>query len=72
MVLATALMNLHLGRDWTWTSDTKDSTYLQIVERFEDIKTAPYSIHQISAQGIDEGKKVSEWYSPNVIAQVLK
>ncbi|CAO1308690.1 unnamed protein product [Diamesa serratosioi] len=72
MVLATALTNLHLGRDWTWTSDTKDSTYLQIVSRFEDIKTAPYSIHQISAQGIDEGKKVSEWYSPNVIAQVLK
>lgn len=31
-----------------------------------------FSLHQIALMGQDSGKKISEWFSPNVIAQVLK
>lgn len=31
MVLAQALIMLHLGRDWRWTTETKDLDYLNIV-----------------------------------------
>lgn len=63
---------LILGRDWRWTSDTQDPTYLQIVNKFEDTKSAVYGIHHIAIMGQESGKKISEWYSPNVIAQVIR
>lgn len=73
MVLAQALVQLHLGRDWFWTPDTKDPTYLKIVNRFEDNKQAPFSLHQIALTGeSSEEKRVGEWYGPNTVAQVLK
>lgn len=51
---------------------TCDETYLRILRMFEDIKCAPYSIHQIALMGVSEGKQVGEWFGPNTIAQVLK
>ncbi|KAK0091529.1 hypothetical protein PV326_003078 [Microctonus aethiopoides] len=72
MVLAQALVSLHLGRDWQWTLDTKEPTYLKILSRFEDRRTAPFSIHQIALKGATEGKEVGQWFGPNTIAQVLK
>lgn len=72
MVLAEALINLHLGRDWFWTRETKDPTYLKILHRFEDNAKSPFSIHQIALMGDSEDKKVGEWFGPNTIAQVLK
>lgn len=72
MVLAQALVNLHLGRDWTWTRDTRDPTYLRIIEKFEDNRKSPYSLHHIALMGNSEDKKVGEWFGPNTIAQVLK
>lgn len=72
MLLAEALIQSHIGRDWRWTSDTKDPTYLQIVNKFEDTKSAVYGIHHIAIMGQESGKKISEWYSPNVIAQVIR
>ncbi|XP_057337781.1 cysteine protease ATG4B isoform X2 [Microplitis mediator] len=72
MVLAQALVALHLGRDWQWTPETKDSTYLKILSRFEDRRAAPFSIHQIALMGATEGKEVGQWFGPNTIAQVLK
>lgn len=72
MLLAETLKRVHMQRNWMWSRDTRDETYLKIVSRFEDSKTAPYGIHQISLMGQDSGKKISDWYSPNVIAQVLK
>lgn len=48
MVLAQALIDLHLGRDWFWTPDCRDATYLKIVNRFEDVRNSFYSIHQIA------------------------
>ncbi|XP_058453079.1 cysteine protease ATG4B [Malaya genurostris] len=73
MVLAQALTQLHLGRDWSWTPETKDPTYLKIVNRFEDNKQAPFSLHQIALTGeSSEEKRVGEWFGPNTVAQVLK
>ncbi|CRK92794.1 CLUMA_CG006328, isoform A [Clunio marinus] len=71
MLLAEALKRVHLG-SFTWSRDTKDKIYLSIVNRFEDNKNAPYGIHQIGTMGQDSGKNIGEWFSPNVIAQVLK
>ncbi|XP_053977745.1 cysteine protease ATG4B isoform X2 [Hylaeus anthracinus] len=73
MVLGQALITLNLGRDWQWEPEkSKDSTYLKILERFEDKRTATYSIHQIALTGESEGKEVGQWFGPNTIAQVLK
>ncbi|XP_076177485.1 autophagy-related 4a isoform X2 [Ptiloglossa arizonensis] len=72
MVLGQALITLHLGRDWQWTPETKNSTYLKILERFEDKRNAAFSIHQIALMGASEGKEVGQWFGPNTIAQVLK
>lgn len=72
MVLAQALLCLHLGRDWRWKKESRDPEYLRIVKLFEDRRTATYSIHQIALMGVSEGKNVGEWFGPNTVAQVLK
>lgn len=100
MLLAQALLDLHLGRDWFWTPETRfvlflspfdsnnniisftfrvisyqnhrDPTYLKIVNRFEDSRKSPFSIHQIAMMGDSEDKRVGEWFGPNTVAQVLK
>lgn len=72
MVLAQALIDLHLGRDWFWTPDCRDSTYLKIVNRFEDARKSYYSIHQIAMTGESQNKAVGEWLGPNTVAQILK
>ena len=73
MVLAQALTQLHLGRNWFWTPESNDETYLKIVNRFEDSKAAPFSLHQIALTGeSSEEKRVGEWFGPNTVAQVLK
>ncbi|XP_053693959.1 cysteine protease ATG4B [Sabethes cyaneus] len=73
MVLAQALTQLHLGREWQWTPETKDPSYLRIINRFEDNKQAPFSLHQIALTGeSSEEKRVGEWFGPNTVAQVLK
>ncbi|CAH0726535.1 unnamed protein product, partial [Brenthis ino] len=72
MVLGVALVRVHLSTDWVWTPETRDPTYLKIVQRFEERKQAPYSIHQVALMGACEGKEVGQWFGPNTIAQVLK
>lgn len=72
MVLAQALIDLHLGRDWFWTPDCRDATYLKIVNRFEDVRNSFYSIHQIAQMGESQNKAVGEWLGPNTVAQILK
>lgn len=61
-----------IGRDWQWSLETRNSTYLKILERFEDKRNAPFSIHQIALMGASEGKEVGQWFGPNTVAQVLK
>ncbi|XP_072750408.1 cysteine protease ATG4B isoform X7 [Anoplolepis gracilipes] len=72
MVLAQALITLHLGKDWQWIPETRNNTYLKILSRFEDKRAAAFSIHQIALMGASEGKEVGQWFGPNTIAQVLK
>ncbi|KAL4715162.1 hypothetical protein ACJJTC_012209 [Scirpophaga incertulas] len=72
MVLGVALLRIHLSTDWVWTPETRDPTYLKIIQRFEERKQAPFSIHQVALMGASEGKRVGEWFGPNTIAQVLK
>lgn len=60
------------GRDWVWTPDIKDETYLKVLRMFEDHKLATFSLHIISQLGVDEGKPIGEWYGPNTVAQVLR
>ncbi|KAH0945135.1 hypothetical protein HN011_002927 [Eciton burchellii] len=72
MVLAQALITLHLGKDWQWIPETKNKTYLKILKRFEDKRASAFSIHQIALMGASEGKEVGQWFGPNTIAQVLK
>ncbi|KAJ9586503.1 hypothetical protein L9F63_019861, partial [Diploptera punctata] len=72
MVLAQALICLHLGRDWSWSPETRNGSYLRILHMFEDRRAATYSIHQIALMGASEGKEVGQWFGPNTVAQVLK
>lgn len=72
MLIAQALINLHLGRDWEWTPSCHDVRYLKLLKMFEDRRSAPYSIHQIALMGASEGKQVGDWFGPNTVAQVLK
>nr|CAI5869646.1 unnamed protein product [Callosobruchus analis] len=72
MVLANALVTLHLGRDWLWDPQTRDPTYLKILKKFQEMRPAPYSIHQIALMGASLGKSVGQWFGPNTVAQVLK
>ncbi|KAF6215200.1 hypothetical protein GE061_009952 [Apolygus lucorum] len=72
MLMAQALLYLHLGRDWSWTPAVRDPKYVKIVSMFEDRRSAPYSIHQIALMGAVEGKAVGDWFGPNTVAQALR
>lgn len=61
MLLAEALKQVKLGREWRWSKETRDKIYLQIISRFEDNKDAVFGIHQIVNMGQDSGKSCGEW-----------
>lgn len=69
--VTVALINL-----WLYNFNSfmifRDPTYLKIIQRFEERKQAPYSIHQVALMGASEGKEVGQWFGPNTVAQVLK
>lgn len=72
MVLANALVRLHLGSNWKWDPKSRDTTYLKILNKFQERRQAPYSIHQVALMGASMGKSVGQWFGPNTVAQVLK
>lgn len=75
MVLSQALIRKHLGRSWRWLPHHNGQLpveYKKVLRLFEDKRTAPYSIHQISQMGEAEGKSVGTWFGPNTVAQALK
>lgn len=72
MLLAEALKRIHLKNNWLWSRETSDETYLSILNRFEDSPEAVYSIQRMALAGLESGKKISDWFSPNEISQILK
>jgi len=73
MVVGSALLNLQQGSSWSWSRDTRDPNYLRVVEMFQDIKSAPYSIHQIALMGESvDNKPVGTWFGPNTVAQAIR
>uniref|UniRef100_A0A0N5BID5 Cysteine protease n=1 Tax=Strongyloides papillosus TaxID=174720 RepID=A0A0N5BID5_STREA len=74
MLLAQAIVDIKLGKDWIWDPNTSanDQNYIKILNLFQDDKTSNYSIHQIAQMGVSEGKNVGEWLGPNTVSQVLK
>lgn len=72
MMLGQALQCRHLGRDWSWERDKRNTKYMQILREFLDKKDSLYSIHQIAQMGVGEGKSVGQWFGPNTIAQVIR
>ncbi|KFD72515.1 hypothetical protein M514_15351 [Trichuris suis] len=72
MLLAQALINRHLGRDWCADAFQREPKYYKILQMFQDKKNACYSIHQIAKMGETEGKAIGEWFGPSTIAHVIK
>lgn len=73
MMLAQALMKMKLDPKWKWRpNELQTKEYYKILKRFSDERSSPFSIQQIAQMGVQEGKKVGDWFGPNTVAQVLK
>eukprot|EP00128_Syssomonas_multiformis_P001847 Colp12_sorted_trinity150504_noHs@15382 len=76
MMLGQALMCAILGRDWrpdgVHTAE-QQSLYRQILRLFDDTPAAgaPFSIHNLAAQGGFVDKEVGEWHGPSSLSIVL-
>ncbi|KAI0259535.1 hypothetical protein BC834DRAFT_943164 [Gloeopeniophorella convolvens] len=77
-LLATALLHLHLGRDWrrpphpVYTADY--ATYVQILTWFFDSPSplSPFSVHRMALAGKELGKDVGQWFGPSTAAGAIK
>ncbi|KAH9020204.1 hypothetical protein EDB85DRAFT_532534 [Lactarius pseudohatsudake] len=77
-LLATALVHLHLGRDWrrpphpVYTADY--ATYVQILTWFFDSPSTlcPFSVHRMALAGKELGKDVGQWFGPSTAAGAIK
>nr|XP_002128504.1 cysteine protease ATG4A isoform X1 [Ciona intestinalis] len=73
MLLARALAELTMDKDWKWTEDKpQPPPYKRILHQLSDERSSCYSIHQIAQMGVEEGKEVGQWFGPNTISQVLR
>ncbi|KAH9980532.1 hypothetical protein BJV74DRAFT_101947 [Russula compacta] len=77
-LLATALIHLHLGREWrrpphpVYTADY--ATYVQILTWFLDSPSSlcPFSVHRMALAGKELGKDVGQWFGPSTAAGAIK
>ncbi|KAI6222402.1 Cysteine protease [Aphelenchoides fujianensis] len=72
MLLAHALSIVHLGRSWQWRPGSTDENYRRLLRMFQDKRTSLFSLQQIAQMGVNEGRKLCEWFGPNTISQCLK
>jgi len=71
-LLANALLNLHLGRQWRFSGENNE-THDQIVSWFIDCPSHPFSIHRIVDKGrILSSKKAGEWFGPSAAARSIQ
>ncbi|KAF8989630.1 hypothetical protein BDZ89DRAFT_223018, partial [Hymenopellis radicata] len=78
-LLANALVNVHLGRDWRRPSATSPptphyATYIQLLTWFLDTPDphAPFSVHRLALAGKELGTDVGQWFGPNVAARAME
>ncbi|KAG8936939.1 Cysteine protease atg4 [Tulasnella sp. 408] len=77
-LLATALVHLHLGRDWrrppnpTFTSEY--ATYVKIITWFMDSPSilCPFGVHRMVLAGKELGTDVGCWFGPSIAAGAIK
>ncbi|KAG8850156.1 Cysteine protease atg4 [Tulasnella sp. 330] len=77
-LLATALIRLHLSRDWRRPSvpslTSEYATYVKILTWFLDSPSTlcPFSVHRMALAGKDLGKDVGSWFGPSTAAGAIK
>ncbi|KAG9018739.1 Cysteine protease atg4 [Tulasnella sp. 427] len=77
-LLATALVHLHLGREWrrppnaSFTSEY--STYVKIITWFLDSPSplCPFGVHRMVLAGKELGTDVGCWFGPSIAAGAIK
>lgn len=76
-LVANALLDLHIGRDWRYiVNDIDDINYnkhVHIVSWFEDLPSAPFSIHNFVEQGNKKSnKKPGQWFGPSAASKSIE
>ncbi|KAF9477390.1 hypothetical protein BDN70DRAFT_861911 [Pholiota conissans] len=77
-LLANALVEVHLGRDWrrpsTLLASAEYATYVKILTWFLDTPApqAPFSVHRMALAGKELGTDVGRWFGPSVAAGALR
>ncbi|QPG73044.1 hypothetical protein FOA43_000348 [Brettanomyces nanus] len=74
-LLANALLNIHVGRDWRYHEGEYDERFdkqFKVVALFADTPSAPFSIQRIVDYGSKNcNKKPGEWFGPSAAAQSI-
>ncbi|KAF2001100.1 autophagy-related protein-like protein 4 [Amniculicola lignicola CBS 123094] len=72
-ILANALLELKLGRDWRVTESTPEHNDKHILSLFADDPAAPFSIHKFVDRGAAVcGKYPGEWFGPSATARCIQ
>ncbi|XP_022092220.1 cysteine protease ATG4D-like isoform X2 [Acanthaster planci] len=77
MMLAQALVQHFLGRDWNYYSEQtvqEQRYHHEIVRWFGDQPDdmSPFSLHRLVEIGKSSGKKAGDWYGPASVAHIFK
>ncbi|KAF2788743.1 putative cysteine protease ATG4 [Melanomma pulvis-pyrius CBS 109.77] len=72
-ILANALLELKLGRDWRVNDATSENNDRHILSLFADDPQAPFSIHRFVQRGAAVcGKYPGEWFGPSATARCIQ
>ncbi|KAF2011808.1 hypothetical protein BU24DRAFT_329087, partial [Aaosphaeria arxii CBS 175.79] len=72
-ILANALLDLRLGRDWRLVNATPQRNDREILSLFADDPRAPFSIHRFVQHGAAAcGKFPGEWFGPSATARCIQ
>ncbi|PWN28513.1 peptidase C54, partial [Jaminaea rosea] len=76
-LLANALVEVHLGRDWRpayLASRRRQARYVELLSWFMDdpSSSCPFSVHRMAREGKRLGKEVGEWFGPSTAAGAIR